>query len=214
MKSIKLIKSFILSIIVFSILFSCFYSITVNRLNENEYNTISQMYSRMRRVDSSIKNDFYVEKGLKILDRKIISEQLKGDSIVYCLSVSNNVMEMIKLGRDKQYITDYIGRCDLSFDKVVGLESSEELFNTLYQFSLTYLPNDDYLQLFGDDLVEIVSKGNEDIKNVALKNKIMVSLLVFCYILFFILSYIFIVDKITILNIKNVFNKLKGKFVK
>ena len=214
MKGIKLIKSFILSIVIFSILFSCFYSLTTNRLNENEYNTISNMYSRMRSVNSSIKSDFYIEKGLKILDRKIISEQLKGDSIVYCLSVSDNIMEMIKLDRDKQYIKDYIGRCDLSFNKVVGLETSQELFDVLYQFNLTYLPNDDYLQLFGDDLVKIVEKGNMEIEHVALKNKIYISLVILCYILFFVLCYIFIADKITLVNIKKVINFLKGKLKK
>lgn len=214
LKGIKIIKSLIVSVVLFSILFSCFYTMTTNRLNGSEYEVISNMYSRMRAVDSSIKNDFYVEKGLKILDRKIISEQLKGDSIVYCLSISNNIMEMIKLDRDKKYIKDYIGRCDLAFDKVVGLETADELYDTLYQFNLTYIPDEEYLQIFGDDLVRIVEKGNEEIKHVATKNKVYASLICLCYILLFIFSYIFIVDKITLVNIKKIYTKLRSKIKK
>lgn len=210
MKAIKYIKNLFISLIVYSIVFSCAYGIIVNRLSDLEYNTISTMYHRMRMVDNTIKSDFYINTGLKVLDRSIIEKQLRGDSITYCLSLSNNVIDMIAQGRDKKFVKDYLNRCNISFDRITNLDTASELYENIVMFNSLYIPEDDYLELFGEQMKTIVEKEEKELKYVGLLNRLYICLIFIGFLVVYYLSLKFIVDKITMVNLK----KLKDKILK
>lgn len=211
MKKLKLsriLKSIIVSLLIFSILFSIIYSVSVNKLNKAEYEYISSMYTRMRLVDSSIKNDFYVSFGLKNLDRSIVLSELKKDSLTYCLVVSDNIINLLSQGRDKAFVKSYLDRIEVDFDGVVGLEAADSLFEDFYMFISMYLPNEDYLGIFGSNMFEIIETEQNGIENNAVMYRTYICLISVSYLLIFIFVYLYIAEKINKKNFILLYNKV------
>lgn len=198
---LKYIKNLFISIVIFSILFVSFYAIVTSPLSDLEYKTISNMYNRMRVVDNTIKNDFYVEVGLRVLDRDIIEKQLRGDAIIYCLKVSDNVIEMIEIGRTKKFISDYLNRCSISFDKISSLDSASELYENIVMFNSMYIPSEEYLAIFGTQIGEIVEKEEKELLNVGLQLRVYICLIFVFYLIVYAFSLKYIENRITLKNL-------------
>ena len=222
----KYIKSICISLVIFLLFGLSYYFITCDRLTDNEYKEVSKLYSRMSRVDDSIKNEFYRDFALKYLDREFVLEELRKDTLEYSLIINERLIDKLIAGSVRSEILKYISNCDLDFENFKGLNVSTELFDLYRTFGNTYLPKEEYFEIFANEVLEIVKDEQEYILSVQ-KNR---GLKIFVYSLLYLLLCVFVylveIKKITLScvskvepyvqkcknNIKSVYLKVKSKW--
>ena len=175
----KYIKAICISLVIFLLFGLSYYFITCDRLTDNEYKEVSKLYSRMSRVDDSIKNEFYRDFALKYLDREFVLEELRKDTLEYSLIINEKLIDKLIAGSVRSEILKYISNCDLDFENFKGLNVSTELFDLYRTFGNTYLPKEEYFEIFANEVLEIVKDEQEYILSVQ-KNR---GLKIFVYLL-------------------------------
>lgn len=156
----NIIKAIIL-LFTFFIIFILDTLVFVTPLDNNEYQKIQGLYQEMRRIDISIKSNFYCEKGLKYLDRSYILEELVSDSLKYSLTVSENAFSQIKDGESYTKVIEYLNRCDLDFENYRGLEQSAKVFSLNTEYFVNFTDNPEKLEYYSEDLNNILKETDE-----------------------------------------------------
>ena len=118
----------IILFIIYSIVLICSNFIFTNKLNSQELQAVNGIYKEMRKVNSDIRSDFYISKMITLLDKKVVLENLRIDSLYYSVNVSEKAFTMLLENLDNEAVEKYIQRCDINFEDFVGLEASENLF--------------------------------------------------------------------------------------
>lgn len=205
MKKVGL-KTFIIFFFIYIFVVGFIFVGFSNKLTTEEYDVVSNMYREMQYVDDDIKNTFYTNYLLKIVDREIVLQELKKDSLTYSIVVSDNMFSMLSLGMTTKDVYSYISRCDINFSKLVGLETSEQLFKLYRGFLDSYVEDVDYLNTFGESLYKLVESDQDYLKSITFERSLYGLLLVVGYIGLYVF-YIKYVDK---KQFSNLYEKIKG----
>lgn len=156
MKKIKILVKIVSLLLVFIILLSAFLFVFSKKLSDNEYKTIESFYTEMRQVEPSIKNDFYVNKLLKVLDRDIILSEFKKDALIYSLTIVGSSIDLYLDGYSFDYVCKYIKRCNLSklggFSTFVGLSNADKMIEVTESYFSTVSDNEDRLESFETEI--------------------------------------------------------------
>ena len=222
----KYIKAICISLVIFLLFGLSYYFITCDRLTDNEYKEVSKLYSRMSRVDDSIKNEFYRDFALKYLDREFVLEELRKDTLEYSLIINERLIDKLIAGSVRSEILKYISNCDLDFENFKGLNVSTELFDLYRTFGNTYLPKEEYFEIFANEVLEIVKDEQEYILSVQKNRGLKIFVYSLLYLLLCIFVYLIEIKKITFSRvsklkpyvkeckniIKSVYVKVKSKW--
>lgn len=200
------LKTFIIFFFIYLIAVSSIYIGVSNKLTTEEYNIVSNLYREMQYVDEDIKNPFYTDYLLRIIDRDIVLQELKKDSLTYTVVVSNNMFSMLSSGMTSNEVYSYISRCDIEFSKLVGLETSEQLFKLYRDFLDSYIEDVDYLNTFGESMYNLVEADQEYLNGVVIERSLYGFLIIFVYIGLYVV-YIKYLDKKKFINL---YKKIKG----
>lgn len=183
MKIKGIIIKIIVLLIVFCIILSGYFLVFSNKLSDTEYQKISSFYTEMILVEPNIKNDFYIEKLLKVLDKKIVLSEFKSDALIYSLTIIGNSMDMQLDGRSFSYIYDYINRCYLSFSDFVGTEGVEKIFNVSKTFYQSSLFSEDRFEKYEEDIEGLITPLENEIVQWHREIKISIIIVVIVYFL-------------------------------
>lgn len=222
----KYIKAICISLVIFLLFGLSYYFITCDRLTDNEYKEVSKLYSRMSRVDDSIKNEFYRDFALKYLDREFVLEELRKDTLEYSLIINERLIDKLIAGSVRSEILKYISNCDLDFENFKGLNVSTELFDLYRTFGNTYLPKEEYFEIFANEVLEIVKDEQEYILSVQKNRGLKIFVYSLLYLLLCVFVYLIEIKKITFSRvsklkpyvkeckniIKSVYVKVKSKW--
>lgn len=222
----KYLKAICISLVIFLLFGLSYYFITCDRLTDNEYKEVSKLYSRMSRVDDSIKNEFYRDFALKYLDREFVLEELRKDTLEYSLIINERLIDKLIAGSVRSEILKYISNCDLDFENFKGLNVSTELFDLYRTFGNTYLPKEEYFEIFANEVLEIVKDEQEYILSVQKNRGLKIFVYSLLYLLLCIFVYLIEIKKITFSRvsklkpyvkeckniIKSVYVKVKSKW--
>jgi len=210
---LKYIKAISISLVIFLLFGLSYYFITCDRLTDNEYKEISKLYSSMRRIDDSIKSDFYKDSILKYLDREIVLEELRKDTLEYSLIINERLIDKLLAGSVRSDILKYIANCDLDFEDFKGLKVSSDLFDLYRAFGNTYLPNEDYFEIFANEVLETIKEEQEYIVSVQRSRGFSTLFYSFLYLLLCTFIYLIEIKKITfswIVKLNPYINKCKN----
>lgn len=192
----RILRSFVIALSIFIVLYGCFYAFTTSRLSDKERETISTLYNRMRVVEPSIKSNFYVNVWLRVADKDYIHDQLRGDAITYSLKLTDNVLEMFENDRDIKYVTEYLGRNKLSFDSIVGLDTATSLYENLVAFTSMYVEDEEYLNMFATKTDEILKDERTELSKVGFYNKLYTLGVVLGFVIIYAFSFLFLDGKL------------------
>ena len=163
-KSINLSKILKIGVVLTLLYFLAFLLVTCvfsDKLTRDELIAVTDIYEEMRPVNNEIKSDFYVDTLLKVLDKQYILNELRKDSIIYSMFVSERAVEMYRTTQSGDKVYQYLRRCHLDFDKFVGLEASSDIFELNESY---FLRNSKYIEdinTFGNIMAEILYYENQ-----------------------------------------------------
>lgn len=204
MKKVGL-KTFIIFFFIYIFVVGSIFVGFSNKLTTEEYGVVSNLYREMQYVDGGIKNTFYTNYLLKIVDREIVLQELKKDSLTYTIVVSDNMFSMLSSGMPTKDVYSYVSRCDINFSQLVGLGTSEQLFKLYRDFLDSYIEDVDYLNTFGESLYTLVESDQDYLKSVTFERSLYGLLFVAGYIGLYVV-YIKYLDK---KKFSNLYEKIK-----
>lgn len=154
---LKLLKIGFVLLLVYVIITVCHFFVFSDKLTYDELVAVTDCYEEMRPVNDDIKNDFYVNTLLKVLDKEYILEELRKDSLKYSIYVVNRSFELFSESLNANSTAAYVSRCELNFENFVGLENSSELFYLTLSFFQSGSQQVEDFTTFGEFMDEIVS---------------------------------------------------------
>ena len=173
----KLSIKVIILLIIYSIVLICTNLVFTNKLNTQELQAVHSIYKEMRSVDDTIRSDFYINKTITLLDKQVVLENLRMDSVYYSVSVSEKAFNMLLNSMDNKAVEKYIQRCDLDFETFVGLDSATSLFDLYRAYFVDFsdsLDSLEALQRYMDEILEPENAFFEEIEANRNKERILI----------------------------------------
>lgn len=158
------------------------YSCT-NTLSDKEYTEINNIYSEMNIVDNNIKSRFYLDFVIHFIDREIVLEELKHDTVRYGIIVSENAFEMLQKDYSLDTINGYLSRCNLEFEKFVDLKDVESIFEITQDYFLDFKDDVEGLTEYSEELNEIVNPVEETYSNIVQNRAVKIALVCILYVM-------------------------------
>lgn len=147
-----------------------------NKLNTDEFNAVKDIYTEMRYVNGDIKSDFYVNNLIKVLDKSYILDELRNDSLIYTVTVSQNAFTMLSYGDTSKEIVGYLNRCNLNFKDFVNLDNTVSLFNLNLEFFQSFTDDVENLEIFSKKMNEII-ENEESLLQESIGNRYLICFL-------------------------------------
>ena len=211
-KSINLSKIFKIGIVLTLLYFLTFLLITCvfsEKLTREELIAVTDIYEEMRPVNQDIKNDFYVDTLLKVLDKQYILNELRKDTLIYSVFVSETAVEMYRTTQSGDKVYQYLKRCHLDFDKFVGLEASSDIFELNESYFLRNSKHIEDINTFGNIMAEILYYENQFLEELQNDKSQVIYSVVISYIVLFVILYLFKYEYLE--NIINKKQKVKNQ---
>lgn len=197
----KILKIGVVLTLLYFLIFLLSTFVFSDKLSREELIAVTDIYEEMIPVNNDIKSDFYVDTLLKVLDKQYILNELRKDSVIYSMSVSERALSMYQSTLDGEKVYQYLSRCHLDFDKFVGLDASSDIFELNESFFLNSSTDVEDLNTFGNLLVEILHNENQFLKELENDKISTISGVVISYIVLFVILYFVKFD--SLLNSKN-----------
>lgn len=162
----KVIQKVLIVLLVYILVILSVLFVFSSKLSNDEYEVISEVYIEMHLRQNNIKNDFYINNLLKILDRNIILEELKSDGLYYLVNQTTNAFDMILKGYKSDYIVGYLDRSNINFDAFNKTEYLTNIQELNYFFFNNYDESDENLNVYISYFDSIVSEAEKEINQV------------------------------------------------
>ena len=153
-----------------------------NTLSEKELSEIKAVYTEMNTVDRSIKSEFYLNTVIKYLDRQVVLEELRHDAVRYSIIVSENAFEMLQNDFAMDTITGYLYRCNLDFEKFVGLDDAVNIYNLTEDYFINFEDDVDGLTEYSQELNDIVNPVEEEYTDIVRSRGAIVAFILVLYV--------------------------------
>ena len=176
-----LFSAFVL-LIIYIIISICVLFVFSDKLNMEEIKAVDGIYTEMRNVDNSIKNDFYLNTLVKLVDKEYVMEELRRDTLLYAISVNEKAMSMLLEGWTYSDVRSYIYRCDLDFDMFNNLEPAAELFDLYREFFNNFSEDVDGLNILSAEMSKIVYEEELQLREISNIRNIKVFIVCVSYI--------------------------------
>lgn len=205
---LKILKIGVILTLLYFLIFLLSTFVFSDKLSREELIAVTDIYEEMIPVNNDIKSDFYVDTLLKVLDKQYILNELRKDSVIYSMSVSERALSMYQSSLDGDKVYQYLTRCHLDFDKFVGLEATSDIFELNESFFLNSSTNVEDLNTFGNLLAEILYYENQFLKELENSKIIIISSVIISYIVLFVILYF-----VKFNNLIDNINGLKKKYI-
>lgn len=153
-----------------------------NTLSEKELSEIKAVYTEMNTVDRSIKSEFYLNTVIKYLDRQVVLEELRHDAVRYSIIVSENAFEMLQNDFAMETITGYLYRCNLGFEKFVGLDDAVNIYNLTEDYFINFEDDVEGLTEYSQELNDIVNPVEEEYTDIVRSRGAIVAFILVLYV--------------------------------
>ena len=182
---LNFLKTAILLLLIYLIVILCTLFVFSDKLTYQELVAVSDFYEEIRLTDKDIKNDFYVDNIVKIIDKDIVYEELRKDALLYTLKISENAFEMYLRNYEGAEALAYLNRCDTNFDVFKDLECNNELIELYKSFFRADTKTIEDLDTFNELMLDILTPEYEYIDAVVSTRQ---STIIICIITYIVLS--------------------------
>ena len=143
--------------------FVCKMFVFTEKISDDEYVIINEMYSEMCRVESDLKPMQYYNEKIKKLDKQYVSDELIKDTYLYCVSVVNRGFEMFEQDYDSVSVYRYFARCNLDFTRIKALDFADNVFILSEAYFRSFQDDEEVLGQYAVYLDGILSPVSEEI---------------------------------------------------